>query len=85
VRTLLPATAEPADPFDFGYVLDDSLISRPPYHQQVPSSPPPAGDPRTDLCGCPLCATEWTQDVIWFYLALSDPPEEAGSRHPGRS
>jgi hypothetical protein len=126
VRTLLPSTAEP--PFGFGYARHDSLIPRPPYHQPIPSSPPPAGDPRTDLCGCPaclsgryytvspacrfwrvdcevchgtrthtrrepgrlrrtrldclLCATEWTQDVAWFYLALSGPLEETGSDSP---
>lgn len=40
---------------DFGYRVHDSLIPRPPYHQPLPSKPPPAGDPRSDLCGCPAC------------------------------
>jgi len=40
---------------DFGYRVHDSLIPRPPYHQPLPTKPPPAGDPRTDLCGCPAC------------------------------
>lgn len=40
---------------DFGYRVHDSLIPRPPYHQPLPTKPPPAGDPRTDRCGCPAC------------------------------
>jgi hypothetical protein len=40
---------------DFGYRAHDALIPRPPYHQPLPTTPPPAGDPATDLCGCPAC------------------------------
>jgi hypothetical protein len=63
VRTLLPPTAEPGGRFDFGYALHDSLIPRPPYHQPLPSTPPPAGDPKTDLCGCPACLSGRYYDV----------------------
>ncbi|GAB3448809.1 MULTISPECIES: hypothetical protein [Actinophytocola] len=63
MRTLLPSTAEPVGRFDFGYVLHDSLVPRPPYHQPLPSTPPPAGDPRTDLCGCPACLSGRYYDV----------------------
>ncbi|TDV43704.1 hypothetical protein [Actinophytocola oryzae] len=130
MRPLLPSTAEPAGLFDFGYARHDSLIPRPPYHQPLPSTPPPAGDPKADLCGCPaclsgryydvspacrfwrrdcevchgtrtharrlpgmlrrtlldcvLCATEWNQDVTWFYLALSDSPDKAAVTQPSR-
>jgi hypothetical protein len=40
---------------DFGYRVHDSLIPRPPYHQPLPTTPSPAGDSKTDRCGCPAC------------------------------
>jgi len=56
LRPLLPpGPDEPTPRPEFGYVLHDSLIPRPPYHQPLPPQPPPAGDPRRDLCGCPAC------------------------------
>jgi hypothetical protein len=54
-RTARLDPAISAGPVDFGYLPHDSLIPRPPYHQPLPSTPPPAGDPNTDLCGCPAC------------------------------
>ncbi len=50
-----PDPAASAGLVQFGYRLHDSLIPRPPYQQPLPSTPPPAGDPATDLCGCPAC------------------------------
>lgn len=54
-RPTPPEPAASAGWADFGYRPHDSLIPRPPYHQPLPTMPPPAGDPRTDLCGCPAC------------------------------
>jgi hypothetical protein len=39
---------------DYGYPSHESLDPRPPVHQPLPSSPPPAGTPSA-VCGCPAC------------------------------
>jgi hypothetical protein len=39
---------------DYGYSCHESLNPRPPFHQPLPTAPPPAGKP-DEFCGCPAC------------------------------